>query len=220
MSDTKSLKSQYMKWLIMLATADLIVVLLFLVPDLSTGANLSELGSWRLLTTVVVPAAILLVVNVLPHNVKCMLVYWKPLNWLPGSEAFSKYGPRDPRIDMDALEKSIGPFPTDSLKQNAKWYQLYKQIQNEPEISEAHRNFLMYRDMAVLSLPFIPLTPFFLYLAGALPGAQWLGAGLFSMQYLSTAVSSRHNGVRFVTNVLAVHSARAAGTPPGVAQVP
>ena len=216
MSEIKSLKSQYMKWLIMLATANLIVVLLFLAPGFSTGANITELGNWRLLTTVVIPVVILLIANVLPHNVKCMLVYWRPLNWLPGSEAFSKYGPRDPRVDMDALEKSIGPLPTDPLKQNVKWYQLYKQIQNDPEILEAHRNFLMYRDMAVLSLPFIPLTPLFLYLAGALPGAQWLGAGLFAMQYILTALSGSHNGIRFVTNVLAVHSSRAVG----LAQVP
>lgn len=87
-------------------------------------------------------------------------------------------------------------------------YQLYKLIENEPEITEAHKNFLMYRDMAVLSLPFIALAPACLYFAGASPGAQWLGAGVFVVQYLLTAVSARHSGIRFVTNVVAVHSAR------------
>ena len=80
---SKSLKSQYMKWLVMLATADLILVLLFFVPGMSTGASISELGNWKLLSTVVVPVVVLLVVNVLPHSVKSALVYWKPLGWVP-----------------------------------------------------------------------------------------------------------------------------------------
>lgn len=109
---------------------------------------------------------------------------------------------------MDALARNVGSLPTDPGKQNSRWCQLYKQIENEPEITEAHGNFLMYRDMAVLSLPFIALAPVCLYFAGASPDAQWLGAGIFLSQYLLTAVSARHSGIRFVTNVVAVHSAR------------
>jgi len=205
---TTTLKSQYMKWLVMLAIADLIIVLLFLVPGFSTGASLAELGNWRLLTTIVIPVLIVLMVNVLPHKVKCMLVYWKPHGWLPGCAVFTKFGPGDVRIDMEALERNVGMLPTEPHKQNARWYQLYKQIENEPEIAEAHRSFLMYRDMAVLSLPFIALAPLFLYFSGSSPGPQWLGATLFTVQYLLTAISGRNNGIRFVTNVLAVHSAR------------
>lgn len=208
---SKSLKSEYARWLWLLLIADLIVVLLFLVPGVPSGASLTELGSWRLLTTVVVPVVVLLLVNVLPHKAKCMLVYWKPYGWLPGCEVFSKYAREDVRVDMEALERHVGPLPSLSEKQNARWYQLYKLIENEPEITDAHKSFLMYRDMAVLSLPFIFLAPFCLYFAGASTGAQWIGAGIFALQYLLTAVSARHNGIRFVTNVVAVHSARAVG---------
>lgn len=192
----------------MLLLADLAVVLLFLVPGVPSGASLTELGNWRLLTTVVVPIVVLLLVNVLPHKLKCLLVYWRPYGWLPGCEAFSKYGPADVRIDMAALTRHVGPLPTESGKQNARWYQLYKQVENEPEVAEAHKGFLMYRDMAVLSLPFIAMAPAMLFYAGATPGSQWVGAGVFAIQYFLSAVSARHSGIRFVTNVLAVHSAR------------
>lgn len=205
---SKSLKSEYAKWLWMLVIADLIAVLLFLAPGIPSGASLAELGNWRLLTTVVVPIVVLLLVNLLPHKAKCMLVYWRPYGWLPGCEAFSKYGPEDVRVDMETLERHVGPLPAESGKQNARWYQLYKMIENEPEITEAHKTFLMYRDMAVLSLPFIVLAPAFLYFAGASPEAQWIAAGMLVLQYLLTAVSARHSGIRFVTNVVAVHSAR------------
>jgi hypothetical protein len=212
----KSLKSEYQKWLWMLAVADLIA-LLFLagVPGIS---NLTELANWRLLTTVVIPIVVLLVVNVLSHKVKCTLVYWRRYGWLPGCEVFTKYSPADPRIDMDALQRNVGTLPTDPNTQNAVWYRLYKQVEDQPEISDAQRNFLMYRDMAVLSLPFIPLAPLFLHLAEVSERAQWLAAGLFLLQYIQTAVSARHSGIRFVTNVLALHSAR--GAPTGIVQLP
>lgn len=214
---TKSLKSEYQKWLWMVATVD-VLGLLLLVAGMPTRGSLTELVNWQLLTTVVIPVVVLLLVNVLPHKAKCVLVYWRRWGWLPGTEVFTKYGPVDPRVDMQALRRSVGPLPTDPNEQNALWYRLFKQIEDQPEITEAHRNFLMYRDMAALSFLSIPLAPLIFYIAGALPLARWLGAALFAAQYLLTALSGRHNGVRFVTNVLAVHSARPMLT--SVVQVP
>lgn len=204
----KSLKSEYAKWLWILAVADVVAVWVFLVPGAPSADSFGEPGRWRLLATVVAPVVVLLIINVLPHKVKAMLVYWKPLGWLPGSQAFTRYAPADPRINMQSLTKNVGSLPTSDADQNSRWYQLYKLVENEPEITEAHRSFLMYRDMAVFSLPFAALAPACLYFYGASPQAQWLGAGIFAAQYALTAISGRHSGIRFVTNVLAVHSAQ------------
>lgn len=183
-------------------------MLLFLVPGVPSKASLAQLGNWRLLTTVVIPVGVLLLVNALPHKVKCMLVYWKPYGWLPGCEVFSRYAPDDVRIEMATLAKNVGTLPTDAGAQNARWYQLYKLVENQTEILEVHRSFLMYRDMAALSLPFIGLAPLCLHFAGASKEAQWIGAGIFVVQFLLTAISARWSGIRFVCNVLAIHSAR------------
>jgi uncharacterized membrane protein YhdT len=204
---SKSLKSQYWKWLILLAIADVIVVLL-LVPGQSPARGIAQLGTWHLLTSVIVPVVVLLLVNVLPHSVKAMLVYWKPMGWLPGCEAFTILAPKDIRINMDSLTKHVGDLPTEPKEQNAKWYSMYKLVEHEPEVEEAQRNYLMYRDMAVLSIPFIALTPLFLYFVGDAPLYQLIGAAIFLGQYSLTALSGRHSGTRFVTNVLAIHSAR------------
>ncbi len=204
----RSLKSLNMKWLVLLAAADVLFVLLFVAPDLLNGVTLTQIGIGRVLTTTVMPVVVLLIVNVLPHDVKSMLVYWKPLGVLPGCEAFTKYGPRDPRIDMASLKKNVGALPTEATEQNSKWYKLYKQVPNEPEVQEAHKLFLMYRDMAVLSLPLVALVPLSLNVAGVSNSTLALAAGLFVVQYLLTAVSARWSGIRFVCNVLAIHSAR------------
>ena len=163
------------------------------------------------MTTSTMPLAVLLIVNVLPSDVKAMLVYWKPRGVLPGSEAFTKYGPADPRIDMAALKKNAGQLPTAPAQQNSKWYELYRQVQNDPAVAEAHKLFLMYRDMATLSLSLVVLVPLALYLVGAAQTAPLLAAGLFSAQYLLNAFSARWSGIRFVCNVLAVHSTKKVG---------
>lgn len=207
-SGERSLKSLNMKWLVLLAAADVLFILLFVAPDLLNGIALTQIGIGRVLTTTVMPVIVLLIVNVLPHDVKSMLVYWKPLGVLPGCEAFTKYGPRDPRIDMAALKKNVGALPTESIEQNSKWYKLYKQVPNEPEVQEAQKMFLMYRDMAVLSLPLVALVPMSLSMAVASNSTLALAAGLFVFQYLLTAFSARWSGIRFVCNVLAIHSIR------------
>ena len=113
-SGERSLKSLNMKWLVLLAATDVLFVYLFVAPDLVNGVTtLTQIGIGRMLTTMVMPVVVLLVVNVLPHDVKSMLVYWKPLGVLPGCEAFTKYGARDPRIDMMALKENVGALPTD-----------------------------------------------------------------------------------------------------------
>ncbi|KZT13349.1 hypothetical protein A1D30_17075 [Acidovorax sp. GW101-3H11] len=204
----RSLKSLNMKWLVLLAITDVLALLFFVAPELVKGASLTQVGIGRVLIATMMPVFVLLVVNVLPHNLKSALVYWKPLGVLPGTEAFTKYGPADSRIDMAALKRNIGTLPTEPAEQNARWYKLYKQIANEPEVAEAHKLFLMYRDMAGISLVLLVLVPVALQLADAPFPAQLLATGLFVIQYLVTAVSSRWSGIRFVCNVLAVHSAR------------
>lgn len=216
-NNERSLKSLNMKWLVLLAVTDVLAVLFFVAPEVLSGVTLTQVGIGRVLTTTVMPVVVLLIVNVLPHNVKSALVYWKPLGVLPGTEAFTKYGPTDPRIDMATLKKNVGALPTDPAEQNAKWYKLYKQIANEPEVVEAHKLFLMYRDMAVMSLALIVLVPVALLVVRAASHTPWLAASLFALQYLATALSARWSGIRFVCNVLAVHSARKVTTPKATA---
>lgn len=208
----RSLKSLNIKWLVSMALADAVVIFLVVVPEI-TKDTWTTVAMIRGLSTVVLPVLVLLIVNVLPYNIKAMLVYWKPLGWLPGSEAFTKFGPADERIDMVALKKNVGKLPTDPKEQNSKWFKLYKMVEIQTEVAAAQKDFLMYRDMAVISLPLIVLVPLGLWLAGIGPGALWFAAVVFIVQYLLAATSARHSGIRFVTNVLAIHSAKKIAAP-------
>ncbi len=71
----------------------------------------------------------------------------------------------------------------------------------------------MYRDMAMLSLPLIVLAPLGLYASDSSTKAILGAAVLFSVQYVLTAFSARHARERFVSNVLALHSAKKIAEP-------
>jgi len=109
---------------------------------------------------------------------------------------------------MASLKKHVGSLPTDPAEQNARWYKLYKMVANEPEVLETHKLFLMYRDMAVMSLPLFLLLPAAAYGTGAPMPSAALAAAVLIIQYLLAAVSARWSGIRFVCNVLAIHSAK------------
>jgi hypothetical protein len=204
----RSLKSLNLKWLVALTSADAVVLALFVAPELVTQASTTQLGVYRAVSAAVIPVLVLLLVNVLPSNVKAMLVYWKPLGWLPGCEAFTKYGPADPRVDMVALKKNVGVWTSDPKAQNANWFKLYKLVENVTDVAASQRDFLMYRDMGALSLPLVALAPLGLYLADVSGKGMASAAGMLFAQYVLTALSARHAGERFVCNVLALHAAR------------
>jgi hypothetical protein len=214
-----SLKSLNMKWLVALAFLDTLIAVLVVAPEWFGGVTLAQMAVSRGLFAIVLPVLVLLIVNSLPHDLKSMLVYWKPRGVLPGSEAFTKHGPGDSRIDMTSLKKHVGKFPTDPAEQNSRWYKLYKMVANEPEVLEAHKLFLMYRDMAVMSLPLCVLIPAATYGMGGTAKSTALAAVLLIAQYLLAAMSARWSGIRFVCNVLAIHSTKKVTAIPPAAAV-
>ncbi|OSI21194.1 hypothetical protein [Bradyrhizobium canariense] len=200
-----ALKAANMKWLVSLAAVDVGVTLLFVAPGLIDTSTLAILRAGAATS---LPIVVLLLTGVLSHEAKARLVFWRFNNPLPGSAAFTKYGPADARVDMKALAKNVGELPHEPGEQNARWYKLYRQVSEDAAVAHAHRLYLMYRDMAAMSLLLMPLVPAAIWYAGAPPGSRWIAGGLFGLQYLVCAISARHSGARFVCNVLAVHSTK------------
>lgn len=204
----RSLKSLNMKWLVMLASLDVLAVLVFVAPEFLKDASWSSVAVMRGLVTVLMPVIVLLVTGVLSHDVKATLVYWKLANPYPGCEAFTRHAPADARIDLVALKKNVGELPVDRAEQNRKWFKLYRMVADDRAVVEAHKLYLLYRDMAALSLPLIVLLPAGLYLAGASVAVLRLAAAIFSVQFVVCCLGARNSGTRFVCNVLAVHSTK------------
>jgi hypothetical protein len=207
----KSLKSANLPWLVSLVVLDILILLAFVFPDLIRTTP--QLTAARAMVTLVLPVAILLLSGLLSHKIKASLVYWKLANVLPAHEAFTKHGSLDTRIDMAGLQKNIGDLPTIPAEQNRLWFKLYNAVEAEPAVVEAHKMYLLYRDMAAISFPLLIVVPVAFYLNGFAFSAVWTAAGVFALQYLIAAISARHSGIRLVTNVLAIHSAARTSPP-------
>jgi hypothetical protein len=162
-------------------------------------------------TGALVPATVgLILVSVLNGQIdpitKARLVFWRWSDPLPGSEAFTRHAVRDPRVDTARLVASFGPLPTTPRDQNALWYKLYKTVGDDPSVSHAHKEFLLTRDYAVLSLLML------ISLGGLALYQMPLKTALFYLvgmagQYLLVRRAARTHGHRFVTTVLALKGA-------------
>ena len=159
-----------------------------------------------------VPAAIAgalaTAINALPSSqMKARLVYLRWTNPLPGHRAFTRYAPRDPRIDMDQLKQVLGTIPTDEDEQNRVWYRLYKPIADQPVINAVHLDFLLMRDYTALAAILILLmAPLAAYLIAdkRVTGSFII---LLGIELLFFGRAAANCGIRMVTNVLAIIAA-------------
>jgi hypothetical protein len=170
------------------------------------GMSSPQLVLTRSALTLFAPVVVLVLSELLSPKSKASLVFWKGEHALPGHAAFSVHGPADPRIDMTHLRKTIGPLPSEPEAQNATWFKLYKACEDVPSVKDANGSFLLFRDMAAMSIILTPVVPIGIFLLNRTwPVALATGAAL-AFQFLVTAFAARQSGIRLVTNVLATHS--------------
>jgi hypothetical protein len=148
------------------------------------------------------PILALVLSGILGDLGKARLVFWRWTNPLPGCRVFSELIKTDPRIDARALRAKLGDFPTEPHAQNALWFKLYRLHSTAPRVLEAHRVYLLTRDLATIAAVFAVLfsTTVFLWTT------NYRVAGLYAfallLQYFMVATSARNYGNRFVLNVL------------------
>lgn len=207
----RSLKAQNVKWLWSIVVGDSLALVLIAFSDLMSPNALRDIPWLRALGTAIAPVVVPLLTSLLSSDAKDVLVFWRMTETLPGHRAFSVYAPKDARINLDALRRNVGTFPDEAREQNTMWYKLYKKVESDVAVAQAHRHYLLFRDLAALSLLLAPLSALLLYFFGASVASSGLAFALLLVQYAATAVAARHNGVRFVTNVLALHAVRRRG---------
>jgi len=138
-------------------------------------------------------------------TLKARLVFWRWANPLPGSYAFTRHMNNDPRIDPESLKSLVDPLPTDPVEQNRLWFKWYREFQDDPGISQVHREYLLGRDWASLTvLLTIVLVPIGLYQMDS--GSMLILICVLVAQYLLVKRSAKNHGERFVSTVLAYKS--------------
>lgn len=208
-SAPKSIKSQILPLLVAVLVADVLIVAT--VAGLIDSTWFSMANAKRAGSAAILPVLVLLLVNVIPAAWRDRLGHLRWTSPLPGNRAFTEYGPQDDRIDMAALERTHGPLPTMAKEQNALWYKLYKEVGGEFSVVESQKRYLLFRDLATMSFMLFLASPS-LAIAFDWHVVSW-AALTFVLQTLLCAVTSRNTGIRFVANVLVLHSAKDAPKP-------
>ena len=210
---TKSLKETYRWHLRSFVAFNAMVFLAFFAGEdiLSAIRSLQflALATPNTALALALPLATLLLEGIVPAQWKAVLVYWRVNDPLPGTAAFTKHGRRDTRVDMKALERKYGPLPDDPAEQNQLWYKILKVVEDRPSVADAHRSFLLPRDLVGISFLLVPI--------GATVGAVhrlgvalWgTGVAVLVLQYLGLKLVAATKGNRFVTTVLAEATASA-----------
>jgi hypothetical protein len=205
---SKTLKYRNLAWLVATLVLDVVVLLVIAFHTAIEDLTPTTVMAIRASLTALLPVPALILSSLISANHKAVLVFWRFRHPLPGARAFSVHAAADPRIDLVALRKNVGEFPTAQRDQNAKWYGLYKSVDSDPSVVDSHKNFLLFRDLAAMSLLLVPAVPLAMYFAGIDTTRMQVCAALFLGQYLLTAFAARTTGIRFVQNVLAVHASR------------
>ena len=135
-------------------------------------------------------------------TVKAILVFWRVKNVLPGHRAFTTHVNADPRIKLESLRERVVPWPNDPNDENRVWYGLYRSVENAIQVVDAHRAFLLARDLTSIAFTFFIVgAPAAFFLSGS---TKWTLTylGVAVIQYVILAFVARNHGVRFVRNVL------------------
>lgn len=147
--------------------------------------------------------------NFLPNSLKHILVFFRFRNVLPGHRC-KMICEKDPRLSMEYLENKWPELFAQDMeenKQNSYWYRkIYSLVRNAPEVLQAHRSFLLYRDAASgLFVIMIGLLVWrFIAVCVSLPSlGVWSLLSLLGV-ILLLGQAGRQSGNRMVVNAVAV----------------
>lgn len=150
----------------------------------------------------------LAVSEIVPARAKLALVYWKLKNPTPGSRAFSKIMHEDFRIDPQALERKHGPLPMTPEEQDKKFYSIYKPLDEEISVQDAHKSYLLFRELTCISIVFGLSGSAAAFILSTSLVAVGAFLGISILLYLICSISAQQAGKRLVANVLAVASVK------------
>lgn len=162
--------------------------------------NLNQQDS---LVILIMPILILILSGIIKPSLKAKLTFWRWMHPLPGCRVFTELAPADYRIDMKILKEKLSGVPNEPQKQNALWYRLFKKYEEKVTVLNAHKNFLLARDLAIIAL---------LFTIGGIAGLIIGGTEIKSLKlyflimcshYVLLSIVAQNHGNRLVCNVLA-----------------
>lgn len=204
MSETKNLKD--LNKTSIYATIGIMCVIIFLIQLGVEGyVNIKNIYAGIGVSSGISVISLLLV-NIVPQNLKHILVFWRVKRVLPGNRVVELCR-KDERLNMDDLQKKWPDLFLHNMPmqdRNPFWYSnIYKKSESSVQVMDAHKNFLLFRDLCSAALVMF-------FCAGFLKTIEINGlhikwsvlAFLFGISFLFSIIS-RYYGNRMVTSAVA-----------------
>ena len=151
----------------------------------------------------------LLVLNILPSNIREILIFWKINNRLPSYRWQDKIIYKDSRINTETFNKKYGK-KLKAEEQHNIWYKIYQKYKGDEVALESQKDYLFARDLCITTILILPII-FIMYLVGKLSlnlEIQFLivNVVILFILYVMLNIVSRNNANRFICNVLLLDS--------------
>lgn len=214
MTAAKSLKEQN-AWLIRAALVLQALAFAYVVLEPLPLTQFTEPAAMRKLQEFLAPGSIsiglialtrLVLLGMIPAQVRDRLIHWRWSHPLPGARAFTKLGPADQRVDMKKLQKAFGRLPIEPGKQSRAFYAIYKSHMNAVGVLDAHRSYLAARDIGTINLLLLLLLVPLAWLFIGFDGSVAIYTGTLFGAYVLMCLAAQVYGARLVQNTLAIAS--------------
>lgn len=170
-------------------------------------AKFAELNQKDILLVAIMPIIVTVFSGIISSNLKAKIVFWRLKYALPGHRVFTELAVEDARIDMNLLKEKMKKIPIDPKEQNTTWFKLYKKYENKITVKNAHKNFLLTRDLATISLIFSIIGTAGLIFGKVYQTKLLAYFGIMIIHYIILSIVAQNHGKRFVCNVLAEYIA-------------
>ena len=204
-SMARDLKSENRKFEIAFLLANLVVWFFFAYPEQIFSLSVESLfpdAATTSFTALVVTILVMILDGVVPARLKEVIAFWKVTNAAPAHRAFSRFAIEDHRVDVEALENAIGPFPDVPSEQHSLWIRLLNKKRDDPAVLASEKPYLLMRNLSVLALAILIAYPLMFIMTVA---DWWLFFGyssLLTIQFVVVSLSAQGYGNRFVGTVL------------------
>jgi len=169
----------------------------------SLKSSFDNLLDPKLLPFVMLYAFSIVLEGIISSEIKAHIIFFRIKNPLPGTRAFSEIAEKDLRINIESLKKLFsGKLPQKPAEQNKVWYNLFRKYSSSQIVFEAHRSFLLTRDLASLTILLIPISISCHFVLHSPIKAILLHTLILLILLTASILSCRNYGNRFVANVL------------------
>lgn len=158
---------------------------------------------------VITAAVLVLITNLLPHDIKHKLVFTRFVNEMPGGRVH-RLCKRDSRVVYEDVASQWSQVFDDEIPEsdrNALWYRdIYKPVRDTHEVRQSHRSFLLYRDTFSGLVILLIFTGLWDYLGNPQLLGEIVPAVYFVLiiSSLLTLLAARNAGNRLAVNAVAV----------------